>query len=195
MKKNKLFIGIFLILIIHQVSCATFFLDAYKTEYFMKDLVKGDHVRVNWEVRKGRSWNIDAVIYDPERSDITRWNQKSWGSHSFTAEKDGLHQFVFTNRRFDKIISFELELGEAAVSILNQNDPIQKSIVYLSQSFDEISKQQSLLRQKRLNSHGLVEDINERVKWWGIGEAILIIFMSWWQVYYLKKVFVKNQRV
>ena len=74
-------------------------------------------------------------------------------------------------------------------------DPIERSIMRLSEGLAQIQNEQKNLRMRERAHRDLAELTNTRVLWWSIFEVGVLVAMSIWQVFYLRRFFEKKSVV
>nr|GAT53899.1 supernatant protein factor [Mycena chlorophos] len=167
-------------------------IEAGKKECFFEDLHKHDKMTVTYQVGGGGHLDIDFWLSDPESRVLGKQVRQSTGTVSITAEKDGRHDYCFSNQMSaiaDKIVSFNVHgviyVGEDADIVA----PIEREIRRFSNGLQSIKDEQEYIVVRERTHRNTAESTNSRVKWWSILQAIVIFAVVGWQVYYLKSFF------
>eukprot|EP00695_Tsukubamonas_globosa_P000177 TRINITY_DN1130_c0_g1_i1.p1 TRINITY_DN1130_c0_g1~~TRINITY_DN1130_c0_g1_i1.p1 ORF type:complete len:201 (-),score=50.08 TRINITY_DN1130_c0_g1_i1:66-668(-) len=178
------------------VNSLTFKLDAHKEECFYEDIEKpGVKVLLQFQVSSGGFLDIDVNIYNPDNNVIHSVTRESEGRFTFTSDKKGTYRFCFGNMMSTvtpKTVSFNIVAGDSldpSLAKLENLDPIERSIVRLSEGLNAIQNEQKYLRMRERTHRDTSESTNSRVLWWSIFEAFVLVGMSVLQVFFLKRFF------
>ncbi|KAJ6627562.1 emp24/gp25L/p24 family/GOLD-domain-containing protein [Mycena sp. CBHHK59/15] len=165
---------------------------AGKKECFFEDLHKHDKMTVTYQVGGGGHLDIDFWLSDPESRLLDKHIRQSTGTTSITAEKDGRHEYCFSNQMSaiaDKIVSFNVHgiiyVGEDADVVA----PIEREIRALSNGLTAVKDEQEYIVVRERTHRNTAESTNSRVKWWSVLQAIVLFLVVGWQIYYLKSFF------
>jgi len=182
-----------LFLIFHLASSNLIEIPASKKECFFEDLHVNDQMTVTYQVGGGGHLDIDFWISDPTGSAIKKNIRFSTGTASITAEKDGRYEYCFSNQMStiaDKIVSFNVHgviyVGDEAAEIVA---PIEREIRSLAHSLSSVKDEQEYIMIRERTHRNTAESTNGRVKWWSILQALVLVSVVAWQVYYLKSFF------
>ncbi|KAJ7638561.1 emp24/gp25L/p24 family/GOLD-domain-containing protein [Roridomyces roridus] len=166
--------------------------DAGKKECFFEDLHKHDKMTVTYQVGGGGHLDIDFWLTDPANKVLGKQIRQSTGTISITAEKDGRHEYCFSNQMSaiaDKIVSFNVHgiiyVGEDADVVA----PIEREIRALSNGLQSVKDEQEYIVVRERTHRNTAESTNSRVKWWSVLQAIVLFSVVAWQIYYLKSFF------
>jgi len=166
--------------------------DAGKKECFFEDLHQHDKMTVTYQVGGGGHLDIDFWLSDPENRLLGKQIRQSTGTLSITAEKDGRHEYCFSNQMSaiaDKIVSFNVHgiiyVGEDADVVA----PIEREIRTLSNGLQSVKDEQEYIVVREKTHRNTAESTNARVKWWSVLQAIVLFAVVGWQIYYLKSFF------
>jgi p24 family protein beta-1 len=92
-----------------------------------------------------------------------------------------------------KTVVFELNVGDAAskAGLAKATDIayLDTAIYKLADSLNAISSEQHYLRNRERVHRNTTESTNARVLWWSFCEAAVLVAMSLWQIFYLKRFF------
>ncbi|KAJ7117339.1 emp24/gp25L/p24 family/GOLD-domain-containing protein [Mycena crocata] len=172
--------------------------DAGKKECFFEDLHQHDKMTVTYQVGGGGHLDIDFWLADPDMRLLGKQVRQSTGTLSITAEKDGRHEYCFSNQMSaiaDKIVSSDnftsfnvhgiIYVGEDADVVA----PIEREIRTLSNGLQSVKDEQEYIVVRERTHRNTAESTNTRVKWWSILQAIVLFLVVGWQIYYLKSFF------
>jgi len=145
---------------------------------------------ITYQVGGGGHLDIDFWLSDPEERILGKQIRQSTGSISITAEKDGRHEYCFSNQMSsiaDKLVSFNVHgviyVAEDVVA------PIEREIRALSNGLAAVKDEQEYIVLRERTHRNTAESTNDRVKWWSVVQAIVLFLVCAWQVYYLKSFF------
>lgn len=180
----------------------TFKIDAHREECFYENVEK-EHVKVmlQYQVSSGGFLDIDLTVYDPSNTVIHKSERESEGKVTFNAEKVGHYKICFSNMMSTvttKTVSFNIHVGDLLdpnLAKLEHLDPIEKSIMRLSEGLSQIQNEQKYLRLREMTHRDITEQTCARLLWWSIFEVIILVFMSVFQVYYLRRFFEVKTKV
>ncbi|KAJ7937321.1 COPII-coated vesicle protein [Mycena leptocephala] len=168
-------------------------IDAGKKECFFEDLHQHDKMTVTYQVGGGGHWiSISGSLSDPDERLLGKQIRQSTGTISITAEKDGRHEYCFSNQMSaiaDKIVSFNVHgviyVGEDADVVA----PIEREIRTLASGLQSVKDEQEYIVVRERTHRNTAESTNSRVKWWSVLQAIVLFLVVGWQIYYLKSFF------
>lgn len=164
---------------------------AGQKECFFEDLHKNDKMTVTYQVGGGGHLDIDFWLADPEQRLLGKQVKQSTGSISVTIEKDGRHEYCFSNQMSalaDKTVSFNVH-GIIYVSEDDVVAPIEREIRSLATGLTAVKDEQEYIVVRERRHRDTAESTNSRVKWWSVLQAIVLFSVVAWQVYYLKSFF------
>ncbi|PFH52656.1 hypothetical protein AMATHDRAFT_74120 [Amanita thiersii Skay4041] len=163
---------------------------AGRKECYFEDLHKHDKMTVTYQVGGGGHLDIDFWLTDPQGRVLAKHIRQDTGSVSITAEKDGRHEYCFSNQMSaiaDKIVSFNVH------GVIYVEDdvvaPIEREIRSLAIGLTAVKDEQEYIVVRERTHRNTAESTNSRVKWWSILQAVVLFVVVAWQVYYLKSFF------
>lgn len=178
------------------VQGLTFKVEAHKEECLYDQVEKvGVKVMVQYQVTAGGFLDIDLHVYAPGDVLIHSVERESEGKFTFVASHSGQFKFCFSNKMSTltpKTVSFKIAVGDVldpTLAQVEQLDPIERSIMRLNEGLSQIQQEQSYLRTRERVHRDTAESTNSRVLWWSLFEAFVLVAMSVWQVYYLRRFF------
>jgi len=164
---------------------------ASQKECFFEDLHVNDKMTVTYQVGGGGNLDIDFWLADPSHLALGKHLKQSTGTVSVTAEKDGRHEYCFSNEMStiaDKIVSFNVH-GVVYVGEDETIAPIEREIRDLANGLQSVKDEQEYIVLRERVHRNTAESTNDRVKWWSIIQAIVLFAVVGWQIYYLKSFF------
>jgi len=164
---------------------------ASKKECFFEDLHINDKMTVTYQVGGGGHMDIDFWLSDPHNLALHKQIKQTTGTVSITAEKDGKHEYCFSNQMSsiaDKTVSFNVH-GVIYVGDDDTVAPIEREIRLLASDLKAVKDEQEYLLVREKKHRNTAESTNSRVKWWSVLQAIVLVVVVAWQVYYLKSFF------
>ncbi|TDL29448.1 supernatant protein factor C-terminal domain-containing protein [Rickenella mellea] len=165
--------------------------EAATKQCFFEDLHKNDQMTVTYQVGGGGHLDIDFWLADPDNMALGKHIKQSTGTVSITAEKDGRHEYCFSNQMStlaDKMVSFNVH----GVIYMGEDDaiaPIEREIRALAKGLQAVKDEQEYIVVRERVHRNTAESTNSRVKWWSILQAIVLFSVCAWQIYYLKSFF------
>ncbi|PPQ99912.1 hypothetical protein CVT24_009593 [Panaeolus cyanescens] len=147
---------------------------------------------VSYQVGEGGHLDIDFWLSDPAGKVLGKQVKQSTGQIAITAEKDGRHEYCFSNQMSaiaDKMVSFNVHgviyvAGDADVVA-----PIEREIRKFASGLIAVKDEQEYIVVREKTHRNTAESTNSRVKWWSILQAIVLFSVVGWQIYYLKSFF------
>ncbi|GBE79543.1 supernatant protein factor C-terminal domain-containing protein [Sparassis latifolia] len=164
---------------------------AGRKECFFEDLHVNDKMTVTYQVGGGGHLDIDFWLADPDSVALAKHLRQSTGTASITAEKDGRHEYCFSNQMSavaDKLVSFNVH----GVIYIDDDDtvaPIEREIRALANGLTAVKDEQEYIVLRERRHRDTAESTNSRVKWWSVLQTIVLVAVVAWQVYYLKSFF------
>jgi len=199
---NTIPICVFLsVLYFFRVTAITFNVDAHQEECFYEEIPMGSPVAVMFQVIAGGFLDIDHYSKSPVN--ILQYNaeRQTEGKYNFVATSAGLYSFCFSNKMSTltmKTVSFVVKIGSFDVEepkldpgLVKQEhiSNLQNSIFQLKSGLQAIVDEQAYIKMREQVHRNTSESTNSRVVWWSLFEVIMLIAMSLWQIYYLRRFF------
>ncbi|KAH9936939.1 emp24/gp25L/p24 family/GOLD-domain-containing protein [Amylocystis lapponica] len=163
---------------------------ASKKECFFEDLHINDKMTVTYQVGGGGHLDIDFWLGDPNGLALAKHQKQSTGTVAITAEKDGRHEYCFSNQMsavVDKLVSFNVH---GVIYVVDDTvAPIDREIRLLAVGLVSVKDEQEYITVRERRHRNTAESTNSRVKWWAVVQFIVLFSVVAWQVYYLKSFF------
>lgn len=177
-------------------AALTFTIEPNKEECFFEEINKGEKVSTTFQVASGGFLDIDVKLLDPRDQKVFVKERETEGRFPFTAEYDGLYSLCFSNKMSTltpKTVSFNFHVGIATtaheVAHKEHLTPLELTIVQLSEGLYNVQDEQKYMRVRERVHRNTTESTNARVLWWSFVEAAILVGMSLYQVYYLRRFF------
>jgi hypothetical protein len=131
---------------------------------------------------------------------IQSGQNKDVGYYTATADRDGRWTFCFNNHsgvQTTYIVAFYVHENEASKQKkqekseqeANKIDPVDREIKQFAEHLEEVREHQSYIMAREGRHRNTAESTNDRVKWWGIFQLGIVVFLGFFQVSYLKQFF------
>eukprot|EP00298_Acanthocystis_sp_HF-20_P008788 c17898_g1_i2.p1 GENE.c17898_g1_i2~~c17898_g1_i2.p1 ORF type:complete len:202 (+),score=48.30 c17898_g1_i2:83-688(+) len=173
----------------------TFWIDPQGNECFFEDIFKDDTVSGNFQVTAGGDMEVEFHILNPNGGVITHIDKAVEHDFEFLAETSGEYSFCFGNLKTYhdmKSITFELFSDRPVMNNVvdkNSMDDLHRKLEQLQHLVRDVQSSQRYLRNREKRHRSTTESTNTRVLWWSIIEAVAIVILSTFQVYYIKSFF------
>jgi len=181
----------FVVVLLCEVVAHTVEVPHSTKECFFEDLHVNDKMTVTYQVGGGGHLDIDFWLADPHNLALGKHIKQSTGSISITAQADGRHEYCFSNLMSsvaDKIVSFNVH-GVVYIAEDEHIAPIEREIRDLSNGLQTVKDEQEYIVVREKVHRNTAESTNDRVKWWSIIQALVLISVCAWQIYYLRSFF------
>ncbi|CUA67736.1 Endosomal protein P24B [Rhizoctonia solani] len=162
-----------------------------KKECFFEDLHINDKMTVTYQVGGGGHLDIDFWLSDPINIALNKRLKESEGTASLTAEKDGRYTYCFSNEMStvtNKEVSFNVH-GVIYVQDDGTVAPIEREVRELAIGLQAVKDEQEYIVIRERVHRDTAESTNDRVKWWSIAQAVVLVAVCGFQVYYLQSFF------
>ncbi|CAE6527090.1 unnamed protein product [Rhizoctonia solani] len=133
-------------------------------------------------------------LSDPINIALHKRLKESEGTASLTAEKDGRYTYCFSNE-MSTVTDKEVRYGSFNVHgvIYVQDDgtvaPIEREVRELAIGLQAVKDEQEYIVIRERMHRNTAESTNDRVKWWSIVQAVVLVAVCGFQVYYLQSFF------
>ncbi|XP_015907820.1 transmembrane emp24 domain-containing protein 2 [Parasteatoda tepidariorum] len=193
---GSLFCLFIFISLISCIKCYFVNVDAHAEECFYDKVTAGTKMGLTFEVAEGGFLDIDVKITGPDEKIIYQGERESNGKYTFAAHVDGVYTYCFSNAMSTmtpKIVMFSMDVGEApkaqeAEAEAHQNK-LEEMIKELSTSLTSVKHEQEYMAVRDRIHRSINESTNSRVVMWAFFEAVVLVAMTFGQVYYLKRFF------
>jgi len=201
---NWLHVVLLGILFSHQIlllEAFSFNVDATREECFTETVEHvGIPIGVMFQVTQGGFLDIDVRIQGPDGKIILNEERQVEGKYNFISHATGDYSFCFGNRMSTltpKKVSFVVNIGaeepvqQNQPNLLKQENlaPVEMSVLQVGQGIQAIVDEQAYMKMREQAHRNTNESTNARVIWWSLFEVLVLIAMSLWQIYYLRRFF------
>ncbi|OLL24044.1 Endosomal protein P24B [Neolecta irregularis DAH-3] len=186
------------------ISAHLITLGGESTECFFENLHKDDKLTVSFQTdSEDGEYGIRFHILDPAGRFLVNEQSTSFGEFQITSQMDGTHKYCFQNvtplvRLFTKpqfashlkFVSFNVH-GVVYVSDEDPDhqDPMERQVRELSELLEAIRDEQEYIVARERMHRNTAESTNSRVKWWSLIQSGIIVAVSVFQIYWLKRFF------
>eukprot|EP01065_Artemidia_motanka_P014346 TRINITY_DN18306_c0_g1_i1.p2 TRINITY_DN18306_c0_g1~~TRINITY_DN18306_c0_g1_i1.p2 ORF type:complete len:223 (+),score=77.30 TRINITY_DN18306_c0_g1_i1:60-671(+) len=175
-------------------------LEAHREECFYDEASRvGEKGFLHFQVTSGGALDVDVSIHAPDDRVIWSAERETENRVLFKTTHPGVYRFCFSNKmstRTYKTVSFDLAVGDPTeVTKDHAVDPIESSIVRVSEGLNEIKQEQEYMRVRERIHRDTAEETNFRVLWFSLFEVALLLTMGVGQVVYLKRQFEVRRHV
>eukprot|EP00667_Euglena_gracilis_P021413 EG_transcript_23447 len=172
-------------------SSLTIKIESRSEECFTEEATKGTSLTLQFQVMAGGLLDIDTVITGPSGEVLKKWGAATEGKHNWTAEHDSKYKICFSNmmaRWTPKWVSFFVSSAtNTNLAKIEHIDPIEKTIMELSESLTALQEEQKYLRSVERVHRETIESTNVRMLYWSLFEVFVLVTMGMFQIYYLKR--------
>lgn len=163
---------------------------------FTEDAEEGDYVKFHYDVLDGGRRDVDISVKDPKGEPIYREMRDRVGRFTFHARDPGGYVFCFNNLMSSlthKTVSFDITKGEKRTRVKVAKDehvaPVQQGVVQLISGVRQVqSELRYMAARKRVHKESAAQS-KSNVLFFAVMEGVVVISMSLWQIYSLRKVF------
>ncbi|NXE02793.1 TMED7 protein, partial [Chaetorhynchus papuensis] len=149
------------------------------------------------QVITGGHYDVDCRLEDPDGIVLYKEMKKQYDSFTFTASRNGTYKFCFSNEFSTfthKTVYFDFQVGEDPPLFPSENratalTQMESACVSIHEALKSVIDYQTHFRLREAQGRSRAEDLNTRVAYWSIGEAIILLVVSIGQVFLLKSFF------
>ncbi|PLW10063.1 hypothetical protein PCANC_22843 [Puccinia coronata f. sp. avenae] len=158
---------------------------------FFEDLHVDDKMTITFQVGGGGHLDIDFWLNDPAGTHLWNVVKRDTGTFTFTATQGGKHEYCFSNAMStvsSKTVSFNV-YGVMWVVDDAHMAPIELEIKHLASALEAVKEEQQYIVVREKLHRNTAESTNDRVKWWSLVQTAMVLGVTAWQVFYLKRFF------
>uniref|UniRef100_A0A665VPF3 Transmembrane emp24 domain-containing protein 7 n=2 Tax=Echeneis naucrates TaxID=173247 RepID=A0A665VPF3_ECHNA len=175
----------------------TFELPDNAKQCFYEDITIGTKCTLEFQVVTGGHYDVDCRLEDPDGNTLYKEMKKQYDSFTFTASKNGTYKFCFSNEFSTfthKTVYFDFQVGDDPPLFPNENrvtalTQMESACVSIHEALKSVIDYQTHFRLREAQGRSRAEDLNTRVAFWSIGEAIILLVVSISQVVLLRSFF------
>ncbi|KAG2466558.1 TMED7 protein, partial [Polypterus senegalus] len=165
-----------------RASELTFELPDNAKQCFYEDIIAGTKCTLEFQVVTGGHYDVDCRLDDPDGTVLYKEMKKQYDSFTFTASKNGSYKFCFSNEFSTfthKTVYFDFQVGEDPPLFPNENrvsalTQMESACVSIHEALKSVIDYQTHFRLREAQGRSRAEDLNTRVAFWSIGEAIIL---------------------
>lgn len=196
MQLNK-FAAILIAVFLSFVNAHTVLLPAHGRRCFYENLSQGDELSISFQFgdRSPTSTdqlNGDFIVFGPRDEVLSELYEVEHGETTINAKSAGKYSYCFLNERSSiatKDVTFNI-YGIIYVDLDNpETNSLDSSVRQLSKLVHEVKNEQSYIVIRERTHRNTAESTNSRVKYWSIFQLVVVVFNSFFQIYYLKRFF------
>uniref|UniRef100_A0A3Q3VVJ0 GOLD domain-containing protein n=1 Tax=Mola mola TaxID=94237 RepID=A0A3Q3VVJ0_MOLML len=172
----------------------TFELPDNAKQCFYEDITIGTKCTLEFQVVTGGHYDVDCRLEDPDGITLYKEMKKQYDSFTFTASRNGTFKFCFSNEFSTfthKTVYFDFQVrshpGNCFTTITLQS--MESACVSIHEALKLVIDYQTHFRLREAQGRSRAEDLNTRVAFWSIGEAIILLVVSISQVVLLRSFF------
>lgn len=175
----------------------TFELPDNAKQCFYEDIIIGTKCTLEFQVVTGGHYDVDCRLEDPDSTTLYKEMKKQYDSFTFTAAKNGTYKFCFSNEFSTfthKTVYFDFQVGDDPPLFPNENrvtalTQMESACVSIHEALKSVIDYQTHFRLREAQGRSRAEDLNTRVAFWSVGEAIILLVVSISQVVLLRSFF------
>ncbi|TKR96635.1 hypothetical protein L596_010629 [Steinernema carpocapsae] len=199
---QKTFLGFCALLATISAIELTFELPDNANQCFFEELKAGIDSIIEFQVVTGGQYDVDMSLEDPTGKVLYRDTKKQYDSYSFKTEVAGAYKACFSNEfsTFShKIVYMDWQNSEdAAKQAANAPATTGHLETYASAIGDKlrvIDDYQTHHRLREATSRKRAEELNERVWYWSMGQAAIIMLVAVLEVVLVRSFFADKRSV
>ncbi|XP_052007889.1 transmembrane emp24 domain-containing protein 3 [Xyrauchen texanus] len=175
----------------------TFELPDNEKQCFYEDLDEEAKFEIDFQVIAGGNYDVDCFVTDPMNNVLYQERKKQYDSFSHTTTMKGVYKVCFSNEfsTFShKTVYLDFRTGEEIPLLPDMNratalTQMESACMSIHEILKVVADSQTWYRLRETQDRIRAEDLNERVAYWSIGEAIILFVVSISQVLMLKSFF------
>eukprot|EP00794_Sanderia_malayensis_P019595 gene19595-21523_t len=195
-----LVIGLLLTLV--QCTELTFELEDNAKQCFHEVIKKDTKSTLEFQVVTGGHYDVDVILKDPSGKVLYEQKKKQYDSHQFKAEVDGEYTFCFSNEFSSfthKTVYLDFQAGDEpplAATVGSHHTALtqlETSASNMHEALKVVIDYQTHHRLREASGREEAEYLCERVQYWSLGQTVLIVVVSLFQVYMLRNFFAEKR--
>ncbi|KAK0423875.1 hypothetical protein QR680_008381 [Steinernema hermaphroditum] len=179
----------------------TFELPDNANQCFYEDLKAGVDTIIEFQVVTGGQYDVDMSLEDPNGKVLYSDTKKQYDSYSWKTEVEGTYKACFSNEfsTFShKIVYMDWQNAEDAAKAASNAPAMGQMELYANSIGDKlrvIDDYQTHHRLREATARKRAEELNERVFYWSLGQAAVIILVSVLEVVIVRSFFADKRSV
>ncbi|KAF5905127.1 transmembrane emp24 domain-containing protein 3-like [Clarias magur] len=160
----------------------TFELPDNEKQCFYEEIEEGVTFHVDYQVIAGGNYDVDCFVTDPLNNALYDERKKQYDSFTHTTAMKGVYKVCFSNEfsTFShKIVYLDFRAGEQERLLPGMSSPtaltqIESTCLSIHEILKVVADTQTKYRLREAQDRLRAEDLNLRVSFWSIGEAVII---------------------
>ena len=154
------------------------------------------------QVTRGGNFDVDVTLTGPNEKIIYQKQRKQFDSIDFTTTEAGEYYFCFSNEFSSfthKVVYFDFAAGDEP-PLTEEIGQTHKAFTQLEMSLVKIHEALTLIRDYQTHhrlresmGRDAAEYLSERVQYYSLGEAVLLVFVGLCQVFILRRFFTNKR--
>ncbi|KAB5558813.1 hypothetical protein PHYPO_G00021520 [Pangasianodon hypophthalmus] len=181
----------------------TFELPDNEKQCFYEELEEGVTFHVDYQVIAGGNYDVDCFVTDPMNNVLYQERKKQYDSLTHTTAMTGVYKVCFSNEfsTFShKTVYLDFRSGDQERLLPGMNKAtsltqIESTCLSIHEILKVVADSQTRYRLREAQDRIRAEDLNARVSYWSIGEAVIICVVSIGQVLMLKSFFKEKKTI
>ncbi|XP_034164308.2 transmembrane emp24 domain-containing protein 3 [Pangasianodon hypophthalmus] len=181
----------------------TFELPDNEKQCFYEELEEGVTFHVDYQVIAGGNYDVDCFVTDPMNNVLYQERKKQYDSLTHTTAMMGVYKVCFSNEfsTFShKTVYLDFRSGDQERLLPGMNKAtsltqIESTCLSIHEILKVVADSQTRYRLREAQDRIRAEDLNARVSYWSIGEAVIICVVSIGQVLMLKSFFKEKKTI
>ncbi|KAM3133341.1 hypothetical protein pb186bvf_014502 [Paramecium bursaria] len=169
----------------------TFQIDPRTNEKFIENITIPTQIKGAYQVNIGQH-ALDVQVISPTGRTLYSRMNTSRGNFSINATDIGLYKFLFHNKKSQKLsMTFAIDvLHSIRDSIESQDiDPLEKDLRDLNANLTDVYYGHKFQQIRVETSTDVVREANKRILIFTAIETVIILIVTGWQIWYIKKLF------
>ncbi|WVR08080.1 hypothetical protein IAU60_005126 [Kwoniella sp. DSM 27419] len=164
----------------------------------------GEKIGFYFAVQSGGNFEIDYIVMDPDDRVILEGVAEKQGDFIFTANKVGEYSFCFENEAYtsDKLLDFDIMVESEPRRVLpaqqaplkEHTSSLEESTYKISGLLNSITRTQKYFHTRHHRNYSTVLSTQSRIFWFTVLECVIIVAMSFVQIWILKTFFSRSGR-
>lgn len=175
----------------------TFELPDNARQCFHEDIEQSVKATIEFQVVTGGHYDVDATLEAPSGQVLYRGVKKQSDSYNFVAQETGAYRLCFSNEFSSvshKLVYMDFMVGEekplpGVGEHLTAMTKLETSSSNIHEQLNTIVDYQTHHRLMEAQSRKRAEDLNNRVMYYSLGEAVLMVFIGLAEVVILRGFF------
>ncbi|MCI4383138.1 hypothetical protein PGIGA_G00022830 [Pangasianodon gigas] len=181
----------------------TFELPDNEKQCFYEELEEGVTFHVDYQVIAGGNYDVDCFVTDPMNNVLYQERKKQYDSLTHTTAMTGVYKVCFSNEfsTFShKTVYLDFRSGDQERLLPGMNKAtaltqIESTCLSIHEILKVVADSQTRYRLREAQDRIRAEDLNTRVSYWSIGEAVILCVVSIGQVLMLKSFFKEKKTI